>query len=240
MTEWTPDQPLRADATDEQMVVRFGVLLNGPRAIGRANYYECAAAAFAREFAAACVEQGEAEPAKDNSTTAELYEYLTHAVEHVIQYAYNRGPLVMLGAEATRAGSLAARLLKRLDDPTFNDAARSFHAQFDTDAWVKMFRGSDAIDAASRPTPEPAPDCYACGHPRKLHGPGACGACHCGEFMEDPASVPFSADTEPGAACDLLLSGPRRSEVLSQKGGGRTSSYVDDDRRGAKGRNLRS
>jgi hypothetical protein len=51
--EWTPDQPLRADATDEQMDERYVFLMNR----GDAHFFAQSAFDMAREFAAARVQE---------------------------------------------------------------------------------------------------------------------------------------------------------------------------------------
>lgn len=58
MKEWTPDQPLRADATDEQIFERQkGLNLQALRnADVRQPFSEYSTIKVAREFAAACVE----------------------------------------------------------------------------------------------------------------------------------------------------------------------------------------
>ena len=57
--EWTPDMPLRADATDEQMIDRFRDIRDGLLGINGLYEPECtrkALAETAREFAKASVE----------------------------------------------------------------------------------------------------------------------------------------------------------------------------------------
>lgn len=55
-SDWTPDQPLRADATDAQMYVRARALfMDGASASETATAWGAAYGATAREFAAACV-----------------------------------------------------------------------------------------------------------------------------------------------------------------------------------------
>lgn len=77
--EWSPDQPLRADATDEQMCERFGELY-----VMEMPTPDYAAVELAREFAKACVEASQSAPLASGMASHHrpLIEAVVHQLEH--------------------------------------------------------------------------------------------------------------------------------------------------------------
>ena len=93
-TDWTPDVPLRADATDEQIAQRW--LYRGP---GNAAKHT---AEVAREFAVACVK-------KNTENLKELTQIVHKCIEHLSYTLTSVGCMRL-------AGEIADAVLARLAD----------------------------------------------------------------------------------------------------------------------------